>query len=160
MDPVSGLCTGCCRTLDEIESVTGRRIAYIGNHVALINGSLRDNLFYGLRNRLVRADEPVDDEARAARERYIFEASMSGNTSSDPGGDWIDYAMYNLSGPEDLMARALDTLRLVDLEADLFGLGLKGTVDPGSLQALRECQAADAAADDQDIEWLGHLTLL
>jgi hypothetical protein len=32
--------------------------------------------------------------------------------------------------------------------------------DPGSLQTLGEREAADAAADDQDMEWLGHLRLL
>ena len=32
--------------------------------------------------------------------------------------------------------------------------------DPGSLQALREREAADAAADDQNMEWFVHLSLL
>ena len=31
--------------------------------------------------------------------------------------------------------------------------------DPGSLQALREREAADAAADDEDTEGFGHLEL-
>jgi hypothetical protein len=32
--------------------------------------------------------------------------------------------------------------------------------DPGSLQTLGECEAADAASDDNDVEWFGHLALL
>lgn len=131
LQPTSGtICIGDINIATLPEAVTGRRISYIGNHVPLINGSLRDNLYYGMRNRQVHPAEPLDDEARTARERYILEAAKSGNTSSDPEGDWIDYAMYDLTGPQDLAARAMNILRLVDLEPDLFGLGLKGTVDP------------------------------
>ena len=32
--------------------------------------------------------------------------------------------------------------------------------DPGALQALRQGEAADAAADDQDMKGLGHFKLL
>jgi len=32
--------------------------------------------------------------------------------------------------------------------------------DPVALETLRESESADAAADDQDMEWFGHLTLL
>jgi hypothetical protein len=32
--------------------------------------------------------------------------------------------------------------------------------DPGSLQTLREREAADAATDNHDMEWFQHLTLL
>lgn len=114
------------------ETVTGRRLAYVGSHVALINGSLRDNLYYGLRNRPLSAAEPATDEVRAARERYVLEAVKSGNSPSDPASDWTDYKTYDLTGPEDLLARALHVLRLVDLEPDLFGLGLRGTINPSS----------------------------
>jgi ABC-type multidrug transport system fused ATPase/permease subunit len=120
------------------EAVTGRRIAYVGNHVSLINGSVRDNLYYGLRNRPVPADEPLEEQARASHQRFVFEASKSGNTTSDPDGEWIDYATYDLDGPDALMERALGILRSVDLEADLFGLGLRGTVDPRDREVLSD----------------------
>ncbi|MFO1157095.1 MAG: ABC transporter ATP-binding protein [Rhodospirillales bacterium] len=110
------------------EAVTGRRIAFVGNHVPLINATLRENLLYGLYNREVRPAGGADDASRAERATYIFEAEQSGNTTSRIDGDWIDYAAYDLAGPEDLTARVLQTLRMVDLEPDLFALGLKGIV--------------------------------
>ncbi len=112
------------------EAVTGRRIGFVGSHVLLINGTLRDNLCYGLYNREVPEAETVDERGRAARSSYVFEAGQSGNTTSRIEGHWIDYAFYDLAGPAELQARVLETLRLVDLEGDLFSLGLRGTVDP------------------------------
>ena len=50
------------------EAVTGRRLAYVGNHVPLINGTIRDNLFYGLYNREVDPAEPPGDRT-GRRER-------------------------------------------------------------------------------------------
>ena len=120
------------------EAVTGRRIAYVGNNVALINGSVRDNLYYGLRNYPLTTLESSDEHEREARQRYVMEATRSGNTTSDPNEEWIDYAAYDLDGPQALLDRALKTLRSVDLETDLFGLGLRGTVDAGTHLALAE----------------------
>lgn len=110
------------------EAVTGRRIAFVGSHVPLVNATLRENLLYGLYNREVRPAGPPDDSSKAERATYLFEAEQSGNTTSRIDGNWIDYAAYDLAGPEDLTARVLQTLRMVDLEPDLFALGLKGIV--------------------------------
>ena len=111
------------------ESVTGRRLAYVGGHTALIAGTIRHNLHYSLKHRPVRpAGSPgVADDVR---EQLVFEAERSGNTTSQPDDDWIDFADIGVAGEQEFAAETLQVLRFVDLEPDLFGLGLRGTLDP------------------------------
>lgn len=131
LEPTAGTITIGSQPLATMpEAITGRRIGFVGSHVLLINGTLRDNLYYGLYNREVTEAEPPEERSRAAHSTYVFEAEQSGNTTSRIEGQWIDYAAYDLTGPEDLETRTLATLRLVALEGDLFSLGLRGTVDP------------------------------
>lgn len=127
--PSSGqLCIGEHNLVALPQSVTGRRLAYVGQHVPMVNGSIRENLFYPLRNRPLALGGRSGEEERHAR----FEAERSGNTTSSPDDEWIDYAALGLAGPDDLSARGLEVLAFVDLESDIFGLGLRGTVDPAT----------------------------
>jgi putative ABC transport system ATP-binding protein len=110
------------------ESITGQRIAYVGNHTALVNGTIRENLLYGLKHRPVElADNP--EAGDSDRRQYIFEAQRSGNTTSYPDDGWINYADTGTNGPEEFTACTLHVLNFVELEPDVFALGLKGTVD-------------------------------
>jgi ABC-type sugar transport system ATPase subunit len=56
---------------------------------------------------------------------------MSGNTESDPDADWTDYEAAGVDGPTALLERAVEILHAVDLEAEILGLGLSGSVDAG-----------------------------
>jgi ABC-type multidrug transport system fused ATPase/permease subunit len=111
------------------EAVTGRRLAYVGPNAYLLQGSVRDNLFYGLKHRpLVPA--AGDPSTAAARDRYVAEAEKSGNTASDLDADWIDRDAAGVTDMAGLMDQAIEVLELVDLEGDLFAFGLSRTVDP------------------------------
>jgi putative ABC transport system ATP-binding protein len=111
------------------ESITGRRLGYVGNHVALIAGTIRDNLHYALKHRPVRPAANAED-ADGDRQQFFFEAQKSGNTTSRPDDDWIDFADIGVAGDREFADRTHEVLRFVDLEPDLFGLGLRGTLDP------------------------------
>ena len=62
------------------QAVTGRRIGYVGQSVALFNGTIRDNLVYGLKHRPVRPDDarrrgqggagPVHRRSRRGRQHH------------------------------------------------------------------------------------------
>ena len=117
------------------EGITGRRMAYIDQNVHLFSGGLRDNLVYGLKHRPPRA-AGHDDEGRRRHERFVKEARASGCTTSDAEADWIDYDGAGVSGPGELGTRILDVLRTVDLEHDVFELGLQGTIDPAADSGL------------------------
>ncbi|NIO41992.1 MAG: ATP-binding cassette domain-containing protein, partial [Burkholderiales bacterium] len=111
------------------ETVTGRRIAYVSQEPRLRSGSLRDNLFYALKHRPTRAAE-YDDEARRRHEQRLFEATRAGNSVHDINADWLDYDNAGVTGPEELTQRIVEVLRLVDMDEDVYQLGLKGAIDP------------------------------
>jgi putative ABC transport system ATP-binding protein len=127
------------------ESLMGRRVAYAGTGAYLMNATLRDNLLYGLRHRPLR---PVvaDEGRRAVLAARVEESRRAGNTEFDVDADWTDYAAAGVDGPEALDALVLDTLRIVDLTADVYGLGLLGTLNPKRDPAAAEKVLAARAA--------------
>jgi ABC-type cobalamin/Fe3+-siderophores transport system ATPase subunit len=128
--PLSGsVSVGDITLTDSPETVTGRRIAYVGQESRLRSGSLRDNLFYILKHRPLRA-AVYDEDMRQEREVRRVEAAMAGNSEHDINADWIDYAAAGLAGPNELNDRAVDVLNMVDMDEDIYQLGLKGAIDP------------------------------
>ncbi|WP_193366817.1 ATP-binding cassette domain-containing protein [Pelagibius marinus] len=107
-------------------AVTGRRMAYVGPSAYHFPGSLRDNLLYGLKHRPVR---PAESD-QAAGHDFLAEAKRAGNPDLDINADWIDYAAAGAEGPQDINARLLDVLDVVDLKSDAYRFGLTGTIDP------------------------------
>lgn len=128
--PLSGsISIGELRLKDAPETITGRRIAYVGQEPRLRLGSVRDNLLYTLKHRPVRP-ALYDDETRQERERVLEESAMAGNSAHDVNADWLDYDAAGIAGPEELAERMVKVLTMVDLADDLYQLGLRGTFDP------------------------------
>jgi len=121
------------------EALTGRAIGYAGPSAWLFPNTVRENLIYGLRHYPVREAQYAGEAARE-REFELREAERTGSTPLDIRADWVDYAAAGASGPEELEARLLEMLRVVELEETIFELGLKSAVDP-----VRYPRVADAA---------------
>ena len=115
------------------ETVTGRRFAYVSQEPRLRSGTVRDNLLYSLKHR--PQNNPDRSEASKIRLR---EAALSGNSPYDIDDDWIDYAGAGVDGREGLTGRALEVLRLVDMENDVYALGLSGVLNPTDYPELVE----------------------
>lgn len=111
------------------ESITGRRLSYVGPETYLRQASVRDNLLYGLKH-VPMSGLTYTDEAEKKRNEEIFEANRAGNTTLDINDDWIDYAAARLSGAEQVDERILEVLESVDLADHMFNLGLRGLIDP------------------------------
>ncbi len=127
VSPSSGSLRIGGRDIERLPSaVTGRRITYVGPNAYLFGGSLRDNLLYGLKHRPVRPAEP----GAAVSPEDIDEARRAGNPDFDVNADWIDYEAAGASGANDINARLLEVLGLVDLKSDAYRFGLGGTIDP------------------------------
>ncbi|WP_414476070.1 ABC transporter transmembrane domain-containing protein [Microvirga sp. M2] len=88
-------------------SVTGRRIGYSGPTPYLLPGPLRDTLLMGLRH------PKADSRPGPGRQE-----------------DWIDYEQAGIAGPSELAARMVEVLRRVDFDAEVYGFGLLGHLDP------------------------------
>jgi len=116
--------------LDELpEAVTGRRMSFVPSETPLVQGSVADNVFYGLKHAPVRP-ATYDEAGRKQRDWDEQEARLSGNTDLDINADWIDYDAAGASGPEDLAERLKEVLAIVELDEDILNLGLRGTIDP------------------------------
>lgn len=119
------------------EAVTGRRISYVSSEVFLPQGSLRDNLLYGLKHAPLKA---AIYEGRAAERRRwaVNEAFRSGNPDFDLHGDWIDYAAAGATGPQDLFPAIRHVLDAVVLSRDILDLGLRSGIDTARHRELVE----------------------
>ena len=111
------------------ESLTGRRVSYASSDAYLFSGTLRDNLFYGLKHAPLTKTS-YDGQTAALRKWQIAEAERSGNPDYDVNSDWIDYASAGATGPADLVHVAMPVLAAVDLSRDILELGLRSSIDP------------------------------
>ena len=117
-NPTSGsLAIGGERVDRMHEGVIGRRLAFVGPQAFLFNAAVRDNLLYGLKH------EPAP--AAPADPRWVAEAAIAGNSTDDADADWLDYEA--LGG--DPVGRIIEVLSLVELDRDVFELGLRSTAD-------------------------------
>ena len=129
------LLAGAFDLLASPEAVTGRQIAYIGPETSLFSGTLRDNLFYSLKHCPTRA-AAYDEPGRVQWERRRTEAGRAGNSPHDIRADWIDYAGAGVEDVESMNVRAIEVLSIVDMDDDIYQLGLQSSVDPGAAPEL------------------------
>ncbi|MGE0212841.1 MAG: ABC transporter transmembrane domain-containing protein [Parvibaculaceae bacterium] len=120
---------------DVPEAVTGRRLSYVPAESPLVQGSVSDNLLYGLKHVPLRA-ATYDEAGQRQRAWDEHEAKRSGNTALDFNADWIDYEAAGADGPEALRERLKEVLAIVELDEDLLTLGLRGTIDPMTNETL------------------------
>jgi ABC-type multidrug transport system fused ATPase/permease subunit len=118
--------------------VVGRRIGYASATPHFFNFSLRDNLWYGLKAKPVR-EAALAEEAARRRHARLAEARMAGNIDLDPEADWIDYEAAGVAGEAELIERTVEVLRIVELEEDVYALGLRGRLNPE-----RQARAAES----------------
>ena len=119
------------------EAIVSRNISYAAHDAFLFHGTLRDNLFYGLKHAVSGEPEYGPDEVKK-RQWEMAEAIKSGNFFADINGDWIDYAEAGASGPHDLMFATLPVLECVCLAADVFDFGLRSSAHPSRFPAISE----------------------
>lgn len=130
VSPTAGrVCFGVANLASFPQAVTGLRIGYVGQSVALFSGTVRDNLLYSLKQHPVRSTAR-EDAGDAERDKFIDEAVAAGNTTSDPSAMWIDYDALGIAVEGELAERMSDVLRTVGLDHDILMLGLRGTLHP------------------------------
>lgn len=110
-------------------AVVGRRIGYVASTPYLFTGTLRDNLLLGLRHFPVRPGE-YSEELAKKRAKELFEARRAGNIDFDVDADWIDYQSAGVADAPELTLRIAEVLRRLGFEEDVYGIGLRGKVDP------------------------------
>jgi ABC-type multidrug transport system fused ATPase/permease subunit len=109
-------------------AVTGRRIAYVGPNAGLFASSIRENLLFGLKHMPLAAGETDSPDAKR-RQKAMAEARRAGNLDFDIQADWVDYKDAQIAGPWAVTPRLLDIVSAVDLEDDIYRLGMRGRLD-------------------------------
>jgi ABC-type bacteriocin/lantibiotic exporter with double-glycine peptidase domain len=111
------------------DSVTGRRIGFIGRQTFLRAGSIFDVLVYPL---LRRPKSAADNDSILPTEFELerAESMRAGNSSYHAASDWIDYAAAGCRDENDLRSRMIEILRLVDLDLDVYKIGLRRAISP------------------------------
>jgi putative ABC transport system ATP-binding protein len=117
------------------EAVTGRSIGYAGTDAYIFPVSVRDNLIYGLKHAPV-APANYDQAARRERQLAEREAQRAGNPLLDIHAQWIDYEAAGAKNVTELDLRIAETLRLLELEDDVYQFGLRGVIDPAKQSEL------------------------
>jgi putative ABC transport system ATP-binding protein len=140
------------------DAVIGRRIGYAGATPHFFAGTLRDNLYFGLKHQPLH--EPHYEPLRAKKvAAALAEARYSGNIDLDPGADWIDYEAAGATDEKTLIGRTVEVLRGVDLDEDVYAFGLRGRLDPQHWPdvAARILEARGALAGRLAEEGIAHL---
>ena len=158
--PTGGTLSLAGNRMDRLpESFTGRRVAYMSAAPYFFSTTVRENLVYGLKHRPLREAE-YDDDGRRERSRYISDARSAGNSELDPFADWVDYAAAGVDDTAALDHRAIEVISQVDMAADMYQLGLRGSIDPVARPNLADDILKARAALRQRLEDTGESALV
>ncbi|WP_210203620.1 ABC transporter ATP-binding protein/permease [Breoghania corrubedonensis] len=117
------------RNIDALAAATlGRLIGYVASGAHIFSGTLRDNLYYGLRHRPVTVAEAVEGALPDIAYRRT-EAEVTSNSPFDVSAEWEDYRAAGAVDRETLEQSAIDVLSKVGLDDDVYRMGLQARLD-------------------------------
>ena len=103
------------------EAATGRCMAYIGPNAFVFNATLKENILLGAMHRPTSTEGELNEDLKNAR--------LSGNSLDDLGAEWLDYNAIGVDSDEGLQKRLIELLEVVDLDGDVYSMGLRSTLD-------------------------------
>ena len=119
---------GGLNTASMSESVAGRCISYAGPSPHLHSASIRENLIYGLK---INCDKrPIGDVYKNSKTYRSEEAQSEDKLKFSLGQNWIDYETAGVTGQESLEVRIVQVLEEVQLDREIYQMGLHGKIDP------------------------------
>ena len=130
LKPTSGRVYVDNSSIDDLpEYVTGRRIAYVDGGTFFPQNTILNTMTYVLKN------QPVAERELSAEEKPLYmtqlaETRRAANFDLDFRAQWIDYERAGVTNKEELIKEVRSILVDVQLEEDIRGFGLRGTLDP------------------------------
>ena len=112
--------------LEASDEVAGRQVAYAGADAFFFPLDIRGNMLYGLRTQAREIDAARQPESR----RLLKEMVRAGNPPLDARQDWTDYDALGSGEPAAILDRIIEVLTIVELEPDIYQLGLQARLDP------------------------------
>ena len=141
------------------ESVLGRKLAYVSSQLHTFTGTLRTNLYYGLRHSPLPTDKPDPEWAIALKE-----AKITGNSLLNYDTDWDDFTGAGASSHKELDVKAVHYLNKIGFGPDLYRVGMQANIDPATQPdlvdqilrarwAVAERVAADTTLQNAIVLW-------
>jgi ABC-type multidrug transport system fused ATPase/permease subunit len=115
------------------ESVVGLRVGYAGPDSYVFDGTICDNMLYGVKLSPANEEEMSDE-----RKREYEESVASGNTARSIEVDWNDYESLGLANKEALGKWVLKVIHGLEIEESLYGRALTMKIDPGQYPKIAE----------------------
>lgn len=103
------------------EAATGRYMGYIGPNAFVFNATLKENILLGAMHRPISTEGELNEDLKNAQ--------LSGNSLDDLGAEWLDYNAIGVDSDAGLQKRLIELLQVVDLDGDVYSMGLRSTVD-------------------------------
>lgn len=130
--PASGRMLLSALNMEELpSSVLGRRIAYVSSGLHIFSGTLRTNLYYGLRHKPL-PDDSADAAAQAEWAKALKESELTANSAYDFDTDWDDYTEAGVTSEEEMDVKAVLYLYKVGFGPDLYRMGMQANLDPAT----------------------------
>ena len=130
--PVSGTVSIGDTALERIDpQLIRNRLAYQGPVPYIFNTTIRENVFYGLKQKAPTVDAS-DPQAAAT----IAEARASGNSTDCFPRNWTDYEMIAVQDEEELKQWYIEGAGAIGVNKILYQKGLMETCDPDKHVAL------------------------
>ena len=138
IDPDSGRVTVGGQDLAHLpDSVIGRKMAFVGFPPFVLSDTIEDNLLMGLRHRPLHPYQPTPEEAERHK-RELLDTERAGNSPFEFRADWVDWTAASVTKEEDQLSTLVRILEDVHLDADVYALGLRGTIRPDRFEDLRD----------------------
>lgn len=136
LSPTAGQVAYGDKTLADLpETATGRRMAYVGPAAYLFSNSIRENILLGAKHKPNFVEASTESgEWKNDRQKAVD----SGNSTDNPEADWLDYDAIGGSESGQIDQRLAELLKIVDMEDDVYSLGLRGTIDPAERPEIAE----------------------
>ncbi len=124
--PESGSISIGGQSLDAISNhVLRTRIAYQGPDPHFFNGTIQQNIVYGLNHA-----PPAPEGDNQKQLQILSEAEASGNTSDVFFGDWLDYKLIDVHSPEEFEDHYFSGAATVGSSGVMYQRGLFEVFDP------------------------------
>ena len=106
---------------DMPEAIIGQRISYVGPAVFMFNGTVYDNICYGLKHHPVNRDNDNTDKDISHERQLALKAGNSPNRYDD---DWIDFGALGIENSDQLNTQIISILEMVELDEETYQYGL------------------------------------
>ena len=105
-------------------------MGYIGPNAFVFNATLKENILLGAMHRPISTGRELNEDLKNAQ--------LSGNSLDDLGAEWLDYNAIGVDSDEGLQKRLIELLQVVDLDGDVYSMGLRSALNGSDDDQLLE----------------------